>query len=301
VQREQLSKTSKEEVTIMKTLPKFITLAVVILASLLQQASADILLGTTGSGNTPAPYSVLVEIDQDTGHLVRTIGPVGYKVNGLTWDRATAKLYATTSVKDKNFHGLITINPLTGAGTPVDASVVNFGLSGADSPVMAISINFRGQMVGWYQEFSGTTDTFVRINKFTGVATESPDTGIEAARVGLSFNSQDKLWLIDSPFSGPDGPLVQIAWLLDPTTGKPISAQLLSPPTAAALGDFSPSKNHYYGINKDPLGADPTAADLVVINLKNGKVRTVGPTVRDLHTLTFAKLPSHGQSQQGKD
>jgi hypothetical protein len=275
----------------MKTLFKSIILAAAVLAFGLQSAVADTLLGTTGSGNTKSPFSVLVQIDQDTGRLIRTIGPVGYKVNGLAWDRASKKLYATTSVKDPNFHGLITIDPSTGAGTPVDADVVNFGLSGATSPVMAITIDSRGQMVGWYQEFNGTTDTFVTIDKLTGIATEFPDTGIEAARIGLSFNSKDELWLIDSPVGGVDGQLVQLAWLIDPSTGKPILNGFLSPPTAAFLGDFSPSKNHYYGINKDPQGVDPTRADLVVVNIKNGKVRTVDPTVNDLHTLTFVKGP----------
>lgn len=275
----------------MKTLLKSIILAAAILAFGLQPATADILLGTTGSGNTPAPFSVLVQINQDTGKLIRTIGPVGYKVNGLAWDRATQKLYATTSVKDPNFHGLITINPSTGAGTPVNPNLVNFGLLGPPSPVMAITIDSKGQMVGWYQEFSGTTDTFVTIDKLTGLATEFPDTGIEAARIGLSFNAVDQLWLIDSPAGGADGQLIQLIWLINPSTGKPVLNGLLSPPTAAFLGDFSPSRNKYYGINKDPLGVDPTRADLVVVDINTGKVKTVGPTVKDLHTITFVKPP----------
>ena len=280
----------------MKTLLKSIILAAAILVFSLQAATADILLGTTGSGNTPAPYSVLVQIDQDTGKLIRTIGPVGYKVNGLAWDRASQTLYATTSINDKKFHGLITIDPGTGAGTPVDPIVVNFGLGGTISPVMAITIDSHGQMVGWYQEClagpcaPGTTDTFVTIDKLTGRATEFNNTGIDAARLGLSFNAIDQLWLIDSPIGGPDGP-IQLLWLIDPATGQPVLNGLLSPPTAVALGDFSPSKNHYYGINKDPQGADPTRADLVVVNIKNGKVKTVGPTVKDLHTITFVKPP----------
>ncbi len=275
----------------MKTLFKLITLAAAILAFGLQPATADKLLGTTGSGNTPSPFSVLVEINQGNGKLKQTIGPVGYKVNGMAWDRASQTLYATTSVKDLNFHGLITINTSTGQGTPVNPAAVNFGLSGNTSPIMAITIDSHGQMVGWYQEFSGTTDTFVTIDKLTGLATEFPDTGIEAARIGLSFNAVDQLWLIDSPVAGADGQLIQLVWLIDPSTGKPVLNGLLSPPTAAFLGDFSPSKHHYYGINKDPQGADPTRADLVEVNIKKGKVRTVGPTVNDLHTITFVKGP----------
>lgn len=259
-------------------------LAATILALAARPLSADLLLGTIGSGNM---LSTLVEIDQDTGLLMRVIGPVGYKVNGLAWDRASGKLYATTSVKDASFHGLITIDPLTGAGAPVDQAVINFGLGLGNSPVMAITIDPSGQMVGWYQEFHGTTDTYVMIDKTTGVAEEFGDTGIEAARLGLSFNGRGELWLIDSPAGGD----IQVAYLLDPANGKPVLAELLSPPTAAALGDFSPGNGHYYGVSKDPFGANPSEAYLVVVNVKTGKVKMVGRTVDDLHVITFVKPP----------
>lgn len=80
--------------------------------------------------------------------------------------------------------GLITINLNTGAGKPVDKKVVNFGLSGDDSPVRSITIDLCERMVGWYDELAApgeprVTDTFVQIDQHTGVAIEFDDTGID--------------------------------------------------------------------------------------------------------------------------
>ncbi len=82
------------------------------------------MLGTTGScknvhpGGPCTETSTLVQIDPSNGALVRVIGPVGFTGNGLAWDPATDKLYATTAIGDVVFHGLITIDPNTGQGTP---------------------------------------------------------------------------------------------------------------------------------------------------------------------------------------
>ena len=91
-----------------------------------------VVYGTTGACNNAFPggpctqTSELVQLDARTGALIRDIGPVGYTVNGLAWDRSTKRLYASTAIGDVAFHGLITINTRTGAGTPVDGTVHNF-------------------------------------------------------------------------------------------------------------------------------------------------------------------------------
>lgn len=280
----------------------FAVLAAFILAAGAQSAAAAkgpqlILYGTTGRCNNDFPggpcteTSTLVQLDPATGALIREIGPVGYTVNGLAWDRVSEKLYASTAIGDVAFHGLITINLRTGAGTPVNPAATNYGLDGNDSPIHSITINSRGRMVGWYDEFpvGVVTDTFVEINKRTGIATEVPDTGIDTSQNGLSFDQNNRLWNIDSPRrSGTDIPPVQTqtAYLLDPTTGKPLRTVLLNPPTVAALGDFNPTTNIYYGLNFVPF--DPAQKTAVVtVNLRTGKVTTLGPTINNLHTLAF--------------
>ena len=282
----------------MKTLRRSMILAAAILAAVAQPASAakpPTLWGTTGACKNDFPggpctqQSTLVELDPQNGALIKTIGPVGYTVNGLAWDRNGQKLYATTAIGDVKFHGLITIDTRTGAGTPVDRRAVNFGLSGADSPIHTITIDLGGRMVGWYDEPSGPglSDTFVQIDKRTGVATEFPATGIDTAQNGLSFSEFDILWNIDVP-RGPVTSRTQLAYMIDPADGKPLCWRTLNPPTPAALGDFNDENDLYYGLNFDNSDfTTPFKTFIVVVDLHSGTVTTLGRTVDDLHTLAF--------------
>jgi hypothetical protein len=313
----------------MKALWRSVLLAAVILAAFAQQASAQspllalldvllakrpILLGTTGACNSSpnanagdpcTQASTLVLLNAQTGALIKTIGPVGYTVNGLAWDRTSFKLYASTALGCGPgsavcpFHGLITINPFTGKGTPVDPKVKNFGLAvgplGEESPVHSIAIDSFGNMVGWYDEFP-PPDTYVRINQRTGVATEFPGTGINTNANGVAFGQFNLLWNINSPQCngtncGPGGAdLTQTAYILNPFTGKKFASVPVTPPTMAALGDFLPGTNRYYGLKFD--GIDPTGTTLIEMVdldpvLGTGTVATLGPTVNFLHTLAF--------------
>jgi len=287
-------------------------LAAVVLAAFVPQASAQtlsvvqtlpsgapVLLGTTGACNNTTlggpctQTSTLVQIDPTNGQLVMTIGPVGFTVNGLSWDSTTDTLYATTAVGDTHFHGLITINPTTGAGTPVNATVVNFGLPPdprfVGSPIHSLAIDSNGHLAAWYDEFPppvGVTDTFVTIDKSTGIATEFENTGINTNANGLAFAKHDLLWNIDSPKTQPDGSMIQTAYLLDPSNGTMLDARDISPPIQAALGDFDPVGNKYYGVNF--VAFSPQAA-LIVIDLKKGTVTAVGQTVDNLHVIAFVK------------
>jgi len=290
----------------MKTLSNFLTLTAILMGAIVASAQtpppgSPILLGTTGAcnnarqGGTCTQQSTLVQIDPETGALVRIIGPVGFTVNGLAWDTTSETLYATTAVGDTAFHGLITIDPNTGAGTPVNASVVNFGLSPdprfVGSPIHSITIDSRGNMVGWYDEFPppvGVTDTFVTIDKNTGIATEFENTGLDTNQNGLAFAKHDLLWNIDAPKTQIDGSVIQTVYQLDASNGQPVDAREVSPPTPAALGDFDPVGNKYYGLNFLPF--DPLhQTSLVVINLKKGTVTTLGQTVDNLHVIAFVK------------
>jgi hypothetical protein len=294
----------QEEADTVKATWRSITLAAVaavILVAGTQAVSAappkQVLYGTTGRCTNDFPggpcteTSTLVQLDPSTGALIKSIGPVGYTVNGLAWDARAQKLYASTAIGDVAFHGLITINITTGAGTPVNPAALNFGLAGNDSPIHSITIHSNGGMVGWYDEFptGEVTDTFVTFNKTTGVATEFPDTGIDTSANGLSFDGAGILWNVDSPRrAGLGAPLTQTAYRLDPATGKPLATVSLAPPTMAALGDFNPATNLYYGLKFTPF--DPAQkTTITVVNLGTGAVTTLGQTVDNLHTLAFVK------------
>jgi len=294
----------------MKTSRASMIVAAAILLAVVQQASATglpaqsaILYGTTGACHNQFPggpcsqTSKLVQLDPVTGALIKTIGEVGYTVNGLAWDWLTRKLYATTAIGDVRFHGLITINPLTGAGTPVNPAAVNFGLAGNPSPIHSLTIDFFGRMAAWYDEFNGdpifcipNNDTFVTINKKTGIATEFGNTGIDSNQNGLSFSNFNILYNIDAPrFSCDGSTLTQTAYIIDPSSGKAFCYKQLTPPTAAALGDFNPDNDLYYGLNFDPSTKPPRPADIVVIDMRTGIVTRLGSTAADVHTLAFVK------------
>jgi hypothetical protein len=55
----------------------------------------------------------------------------------------------------------------------------------------------------------------------------------------------------------------------------------------AALGDFNPFTNLYYGLQFNSFSTDPTFIN--VVNLSTGSVTTLGQTVANLHTLAFVK------------
>ena len=276
-------------------------MAAMILGASAQSAQAvkpPLLFGTTGAcnnvfqGGPCTQTSELLQLDPATGASIRDIGPVGFTVNGLAWDRHSKQLYASTAIGDVLFHGLIRIDPDTGAGTPVDPAVHNFGLDGADSPIHSVTIDSAGQMVGWYDEFPpplGVTDTFVTINKATGVATEFTDTGVNTSQNGLAFDDNDHLWNIDaSRRVGPGAPLTQVAFRLDPTNGTALQTVPLTPPLDAALGDFNPANGLYYGLNF--VSFTPTIPTFIeIVDVAAGTVTQLGQTVDGLHTLAFAK------------
>jgi hypothetical protein len=255
------------------------------------KAPGPILYGTTGACNNASPggpctqTSTLVQLDPATGALIKVIGPVGFTVNGLAWDKQSQTLFASTAIGDVAFHGMIKINVATGAGTPVDPTVHNFGLAGAEAPIHSITIRANGNMAAWYDEVGGPSDTFVKIDSATGVATEFPNTGIDTAANGLSFDNNNNLWNIDTA-RGVQNP-TQKVYLLDRKTGKPVATLPLTPPTMAALGDFNPITDLYYGLKFNSFSTDPVFIE--VVDLNAGTVTQLGQTVDNLHTLAFAK------------
>ena len=119
------------------------------------------------------------------------------------------------------------------------------------------------------------------------MAKEFPSTGIDTSQNGLSFNGSDELWNIDTARRHGQDAVTQVAYLLDPSTGQPLRTVALSPPTPAALGDFSPVNDLYYGLNFTSFSTAPTF--IVVVNVQTGSATTLAQTVANLHTLAFIK------------
>lgn len=225
-------------------------------------AQAVRLFGTTGYGSGQS--STLVELDPDTGALIQTIGPVGYLVNGLTFDASTGRLFGGTSYNDPNYNGLIEIDMNTGAGTPIGQP--NWGLFTGFTPVTNITTDSSGRMFGWY-EYS---DNLVQIDPGTGVATEVGPSGVGTYQNGLSFNNGDRLYMVNG---GGD------FYSVDTASG---AASYEGSVTLAHHGDFHPLTDIYYGLTWT-YGSPRT---LLAVDL-NGQTYSVVGEVGDVHTLTF--------------
>ena len=79
----------------------------------MQGAHGQVLYAADGQGGVPGNLYV---INQATGAIVQTIGPIGFAVTGLAFHPGTGVLYGTTGAENDP-PALIRINTTTGAGT----------------------------------------------------------------------------------------------------------------------------------------------------------------------------------------
>lgn len=209
-------------------------------------------------------------INPETGEYIKTIGDVGYYVNGLTYDDTTDTLYATTSYNDPNFpNGLIVINKTTGAGTEIGSNVDYLNCP---------AVNSLGAMFGWTE----SSDDLVTIDKATGLFTVVGDASLSTAEQGLAFDGNDNLWL----FNG-DGN----AYEMNTATGAATYVtSLIDDNTIAHHGDFSPTTGYYWGIDTTNYYTPTGERNLRILDFSTNPVTIVDnaiPTVNHLHTIAF--------------
>lgn len=228
------------------------------------------LYGTT-LGTVALGPSDLVRLDVNTGAFIKTIGSVGYFVNGLTHDDTNGKLYATTSTNDPLFpNGLIEINKSTGAGTPIG---IGFGML-----VNVPTVNSLGEMFGWTED----GDDLVRIDKITGLATVIGDNLLGTAEQGLAFDNFDILVLVNPIDAASTG-----AYAINTTTGNETLISTIPVPRAHH-GDFHPLTNYYWGIDQtNDSAAGAAARNLLVVDIAAAAVVDTLPTVDYLHAVAF--------------
>lgn len=232
------------------------------------------LLGTTI--DQVANNSTLVEIDPQTGALIKTIGTVGYQVNGLEYDKKSNKLYGTTSSNDPTFpNGLIQINLQTGSGTPI-------GSGSGFSQILNPTVNSMGKLYAWTEDF----DDLVTVNTTTGVATVVGDTGLGylSWEHGLAFDKNDNLFLVN-------GDIGEV-YTINPATGAGTYVETMG--QRAHHGDFDPGTGLYFGIDTTPPYDGPygdAARNLIIAQITptGAEAWLVRPTVDNLFTLTFYK------------
>jgi len=221
-------------------------------------------VGFTDPDTLEATTSDLVLLDPDTGDFLSTIGDIGFIVSGLAYDKTTGKLFATTSANDPDFPaGLIEINLVTGAGTPIGAGT---GLPAAAT----LTVDSAGRLYTWSEP---TDDDLAIIDKVTGVATVVADSALITQTFGLDFDDRGILYLVN--FDGE-------VFTINPITGAATSIGTIG--ITAHHGKFHPVTGDYVGIDV----ADPTVAarNLIVAEFSTFTVDTV-PTADFLHTIAF--------------
>jgi hypothetical protein len=252
-------------------------------------ASAELLLGANGAGNRPSDLLVL---NPSTGGVIRTVGPIGYGVTGLSIDPKTGVLYGVTGLATgagsaPSPGALITINRTTGAGT-----LVGDLLPGGDG---ATDITFRpdGGFFGWFE----TDDIPGTINKATGAATLLPDPGVSTYGGGFDSNSAGVLFLAGN---GLQGTLDTV----DPNTGQVTTGPTLTGPDPnpgiSALA-FN-SAGQLFG-STTPSSNSTLGSTLIRIDPGSGALTTIGPAIDRLDAIEFVpsrsvvlkkKLKKHG-------
>lgn len=229
------------------------------LASFVANAQVT-LYGTIGAGRTP---STLVRLDPATGSVTQTIGPVGYVVNGLTFDTSTQTLYASTSAGDSVCpRGLITVNPTTGAGT-----LVGCGPDSGENPALLTS-NSAGELYSWLE---ASTDDLISWNKATGVySAPIGESGLDTGGHTLAFDNGNVLYVLMS------GDL----YTVNTVTGA--SSLVHSDVPSGHHGDFHPTTNLLYVISST---SDPRT--IRVIDVATGSQTSEFSAPDGLHTIAF--------------
>ncbi len=218
-------------------------------------------VGTNALGS-----SILVSLDKD-GDLVEEIGPVGYYVNGLEYDKENDTLYGTTGNTDPSFkNGLIEINTNTGEGTPIG--------TGAGRLVNNPTVNSEGEMFAWTEN----GDDLVRVNAAAGTVTVVGNSGLGTAEHGLDFDNDDNLIFVN--YNGN-------IYRMNTATGAP--TYLTSIGVMAHHGDFDPETGLYYGIDEtwSTMGYTSGPRNLLVVDVENGTIVDTLETIDDLHAVTF--------------
>lgn len=231
------------------------------------QAQGVFMYGTTmGSSTTP---STLVQLDPTDGSLIQEIGSVGYAVNGLEW--ANGKLYGSTSYNDLKLpSGLIEIDPITGAGTPIGT-----GFAAGDLTVVCITSDSLGRLFGWIEPNS---DDLALIDTDTGLASRVGESNLSTGTLGLAFDANDNLFLVNSD---------RQAYSINSSTGA--STYLHELGTTAHHGDFNPIDGYYYGITD--TFSTPRTIVVASLTTTEGRVIRYMNSIENLHAVTFAPVP----------
>lgn len=253
--------------------------AAALLATSTSVQAAPLLYGADGSGGQ---LSNLYIIDAATGSILENIGPIGFSVTGLALDPTTGILYGATGGASADPNTLLTIDPVTGAGTVV-------GDFGTGAPMADLAFDPSGTLYGWSQLDSD----LYRIDKSTGGATRVGEAGLFTQNSGLAIDAAGTIY-----FGGFDAELIPgllgLA-VIDPTTGAATTLVSYVPSIPVGLGLTFDDAGVLYGIHKVDDG--PDLRELVTIDPATGAITVIGSTVDRLDAIAF--IPAQAAPEPG--
>ena len=142
-------------------------------------------------------------------------------------------------------------------------------------------------MVGW----ADNTNQLVEIDKATGEISSFTATSVSAVNFGLSYDKLNLLYLVNGDVSGDDSYLyVFIDADQDFQQGPTVGIE-------SRHGDFHPSYNLYYGI--DRTGIDTRSLVSIYVATDGDNFMASHQTVDQLHTLAFAVTTSSSSNNNG--
>ncbi len=225
--------------------------------------------------------STLYSIDPDSG-AATPIGPTGFAFcTGLDFHPITNVLYAVCFDAGDN-QVLITIDPLTGAGTEV-------AMLSVEGPIQDISFRGDGTLFAYYISKPGNFLTTIDID--TGAVHFVGYSGLFGGGNGIGFGQSNDLFLADTDFV----PSIPSLYLLNQSTGV---ASLITDLTLPPLDEGVPlinslDLNPETGVMFGSLDNQAFSYEnyLVTINTTTGEVTNIGETVDGLEAIAFLNPP----------
>eukprot|EP00523_Entomoneis_sp_CCMP467_P023211 CAMPEP_0168830468 /NCGR_PEP_ID=MMETSP0727-20121128/1546_1 /TAXON_ID=265536 /ORGANISM="Amphiprora sp., Strain CCMP467" /LENGTH=1752 /DNA_ID=CAMNT_0008883699 /DNA_START=232 /DNA_END=5491 /DNA_ORIENTATION=- len=230
------------------------------------------LYGTSGYSGSVAPWSDLYSINPQTG-AASLIGPilVGAQpvlIDGLSYDKHSGRMIAHSSIDSPHYgNSFLAVNTVNGRAKVIGTSNLN---------VTGLAVRSNGVAYSWTadgEEESG----LVLVSTFRGYTAVVGSSGIMTSDVGLAFDSDDVLHLLNN--EGADHFLVNVV------TGSTSISSTFEPLIGTVHGDIMPGTSLYFAPSNDDNGIIQLY-DLGTSGVQSDLVHT---GILSLHTLAFVE------------
>jgi hypothetical protein len=237
----------------------------------------QILYGAAHTG--PQGLSTFYALDPLSGRAIR-LGPIGFqRISGMAV-AASGTVYATGVHPLTRQHVLLTIDPVTGAGTAIGPTGVEaLGLH----TVTDLTFRHADQVLYAYL---ATGDAVGTIDLATAQVTVLGATDVRPGN-GLAFSPTDTLWHADHSALSMVEQVSGVVTLVVPLT---FASPADNRPRINAL-DFHPDTGVLFASLADGSAQEGAENYLATIDTSTGVVTIIGPTVAGLDAIAWFPLP----------